>query len=515
MFVPVQRLFAFFTLAAVAGGALMANVTPSPLFADHAVLQRGKPVPVFGTGTPGEKVTVVFQGQTVHTTTDAQGRWLALLEPLTASSTPAELTIKGKNEIVLRDVLVGEVWLCSGQSNMDFTVAKTEKYYFCGVDNEAAEIAAANHPRIRMFTGEWTKAYEPQASVAGTWRVCTPETVREFSAVGYFFARALQQELDVPVGIVTMTFGASCAQAWIRREAIAADPRLLPELKKFDAEVAAFRADPEAPKKHSAAVAQWDAAAEAARAAGTKAPRKPRDPDPVQDQHNPTVMFNGMVAAVVPYALRGFLWYQGESITAPKELFPVWNETLIRDWRTLWGAELPFYFVQLAAHKAASNSPEVREMQTAALALPRTGMAVTIDIGDFGNVHPKNKQDVGARLARLALARDYGRRVADSGPAFASAQAKGDHLRLRFTALHGGLVAKGGALTCFEIAGADGAWTTAEAVIDGETVVVKATSVTAPVKARYAWSNYPENPALFNAADLPAAPFRTDAPASR
>jgi sialate O-acetylesterase len=407
------------------------------------------------------------------------------------------------DRVRLEDVLVGEVWLASGQSNMDFTVARTPKYYFAGVANEAAEVWAANYPQIRMFTGEWARSYNPRREVGGTWKVCTPENVREFSAIGYFFARDLQRALHVPVGIVTLTYGASTAQAWIRREAIAADPRLAPELAAFDARVQAYT------PPSAGELAQWQAAVEKARGAQQRPPRRPRA-HPVADQHNPTVLYNGMIAPFVPYAIRGVIWYQGESITGPHELFPVWNETLIRDWRKLWGRELPFYFCQLAAQDASSNSPEVRELQAAALALPATGMAVTVDIGERHNVHPKDKQDVGDRLTRIALANVYGEKIEYSGPVFQSASVEGGSLRLRFGHLGGGLVARGGPLQTFTVAGADGKYVPATARIDGDTIVVGAAGVTTPVAARYAWASYPEGCNLYNAAGLPAAPFRTD-----
>ncbi len=492
-----------------------AEVRLASPFTSHLVLQRELPVPVWGTAEPGERVTVGFGGQKRKTKAGADGKWRVDLKPMEASSEGRELVVTGSKTagpITLTDVLVGEVWLCSGQSNMDFTVAKTEKFYFAGVHNEAEEVAAANHPRIRMFTGEWRKSYEPETRVGGEWQVCTPETVREFSAVGYFFARRLQQELDVPVGIVKLTFGASCAQAWVRREAMAADPRTAAELAKFDGQVTAFRSDPDARAKHEAALADWKTKAEEAKSKGARAPRAPRDPDPVQDQHNPTVMFNGMVAPVIPYAIRGLLWYQGESITPPRELFPVWNEMLIRDWRGLWGRELPFYFVQLAGLDAKSNSPEVRAMQAEALKLPKTGMAVAIDVGDKKDVHPKNKQAVGDRLARLALARTYGRDIADSGPSAREATREPEQaLRVKFADLHGGLATKGGgAPGGFEIAGADGKFVPAEATIEGDAVVVRAVEVSEPKAVRYAWASWPENANLVNAAGLPAAPFKLE-----
>jgi sialate O-acetylesterase len=481
-------------------------------FTDHMVLQRELPVPVWGTALPGEQVTVRFARQTREATADTTGHWRVELKPLKASAEGRKLTVNGDHTpltIEFNDVLVGEVWLCSGQSNMDFTVAKTEKYYFAGVNNEAAEVAAADHPLIRMFTGEWKRSYQPETVVAGEWKVCTPAAVREFSAVAYFFARDLQQELQVPIGLVTLTYGASTAQAWIRREAIAADPRLRPALEEFDAKVKAY-----VPPTEEELIA-WSAAVEQAKEEGKRPPRKPK-PDPVQDQHNPTVMFNGMIAPVVPYAVRGVLWYQGESITGDRALFPVWNETLIRDWRTLWGREsgakgvvpLPFYFCQLAALNNSSNSPEVRELQAAALHLPHTGMVVAIDIGDEKNVHPKNKQDVGNRFARLALADTYGQKIEGSGPQFVALAAEGGALRLKFSHLGGGLVARGGPLQTFEVAGPDGKFVPAEAVIAGDSVVVRSAAVATPTAVRYAWAGWPLGCNLYNAAGLPAAPFR-------
>ena len=492
-----------------------AEVKLAAPFTDHMVLQRDLPVPIWGRGEPGELVTVSFEGQKRRAKADAEGVWRVELNPLKASAEGRELIVTGSKTaepLQLSDVLVGEVWLCSGQSNMDFTVAKTDKYYFAGVINEAEEVATANHPRIRMFTGQWKKSYEPETRVGGEWLVCTPEAVREFSAVGYFFARRVQQELDVPVGIVTLTFGASSAQAWVRREAALSNPRLAAELAKFDEAVQAYRSDPAALEKYETAQAEWRVKADAAKAQGQRAPRGPRHPDPVQNQHNPTVMFNGMIAPVIPYAIRGVLWYQGESIPGPRELFPVWNETLIRDWRSLWGREFPFFFVQLAGLDGRSNSPEVRALQAQALKLPNTGMAVAIDVGDKTDVHPKNKQAVGDRLARLALARTYMRDIADSGPtATAISREPGNVLRIRFADLHGGLATPyNAALGGFEVAGADGKFVKAEAVIEGDAVVVRADEVTEPVAVRYAWLGWPESANLQNLAGLPAAPFKLE-----
>ena len=501
-----SSLVLFFSLSAVAQAAVQ---LASP-FTAHMVLQRDQPVPVWGTAEAGERVSVSFGGQEKSVVADAVGKWRVDLDALVASSEGREFRVSGSKTaepIVLNDVLVGEVWLCSGQSNMVHTVS-TSVYKWAGVINEAQEIAAASYPLIRMFTGEAAKAYEPQARVGGEWRVCSPETVPAFSAIGYFFARDLQKELKVPVGIVTLAYGASCAEAWVRREALAADPRLNPMLEKFDAEVAAFRALPKVTEQAG------EARSQDVNAVAAPKPKAPKDP--VQDQHNSTVMFNGMIAPVIPYAMRGVLWYQGESIAGGVaggvELYPRVQAALVNDWRALWGqGDFPFYIVQLAGQNKPSNRPEVREAQATILSLKNTGMAVATDIGEEKNVHPYNKQAVGDRLARIALARTYGKAVEFSGPEYASMRVEGGAIRLTFTHATGGLVVRDGVLKWFEVAGADGKFVAAEARIDGDEVVVSSASVPEPKAARYAWVNFPDGGHLYNGAGLPAAQFRTDA----
>jgi sialate O-acetylesterase len=450
------------------------------------------------------------------------------LNPLETSAEGRTLTVAGSHTaqpITLDDVLVGEVWLASGQSNMDFSMSKAVKY-FAGVTNEEQEIAAANYPLIRMFVGNACKAYTPQMCVTGVWKVCTPENAPAFCAIGYFFARDLQREIKAPIGIIAEAFGASTAESWIRRETMAADPQLKPMLDRFDAAVESFRTNRPtvvAPPRSedvnatnavvtttNAASAGTNAVARGGRRRGPAGPR-----DPVQDQHNATVLFNGMIYPVVPYAIRGVIWYQGESILGGAQgiaLYPHVEETLIEDWRALWSeGDFPFYIVQLAGQEAASNSPKVREAQALGLTLPNTGMAVTIDIGEAHNVHPKNKQDVGDRLSRIALANVYGQKIEFSGPVYESMKVDGGAIRVKFSHLGGGLVAKGGGpLKWFEIAGADQKFVPADAKIDGDTVVVSSPDVAAPVSVRYAWVNFPDGCNLFNAAGLPAGQFRTD-----
>jgi sialate O-acetylesterase len=505
-------------LGAVQGRAEVKLASP---FTDHAVLQCGRKVPVWGTADPGERVTVEFAGRKKSVKAGADGKWRINLDSLPASDEGRTLTVTGsatREAIQCNDVLVGEVWLCSGQSNMDFTVARTTKHYFAGVNNETQEVAAASYPNLRMFTGEWRRSYEPQSSVPGTWQVCTPENAREFSAIGYFFARDLQRELKVPLGIITESFGASTAEAWTSREALAADPKLKPLLDRFDTNVAAYKANP---PDMTAALKKWEEAAARAKAAGRTTPRKPGDPNPTQDQHNPTVMFNGMIAPIIPYAIRGVLWYQGEAInggTNGYKLYPLLQSTLIKDWRRRWGeGDFPFYICQLAALKAWPNrpdtwynNPDVREAQATVLSLRNTGMAVTIDLGDPANIHPKDKQDVADRLMRIALAGTYGHKIGYSGPVYDSMKVEGNAIRIKFAHAGGGLAAKGGDLQTFTIAGQDGKFVPATARIDQGTVVVSSPDVAKPAAVRYAWENYPEGCNFYNGDGLPAAPFRTD-----
>jgi sialate O-acetylesterase len=481
----------------------LADVKPSALFSDHMVLQSGMSVPVWGIADAGEKVTITLNGKHQTTTAGIDGRWMIRLAKLKPGG-PYAMTIAGKNTITIDDVLIGEVWIGSGQSNMVFTVSK-KAASFAGMLNEQQEIEAANYPKIRMFTVETAKADEPRTELKGRWLVCNPENVPGFSAVGYLFARDLQRQLNLSVGIVTVAYGASTAESWLPRETVAADPRLKPMLDRFDTLESFYRTHPDATIDQAPPIPQMINAR----------PAKPGPlRDPVQDQHQPTVLFNGMLHPVVPYAMRGVIWYQGESIVGGKagvELYPHVMETLVKQWRGLWGeGNFPFYAVQLAALKNVSNNPVVREGQAQILSLPRTGLAVTIDIGDPENVHPKDKAPLGDRLARIALAEIYGRKIEDSGPRYESMKVDGDSIRLRFAHVGGGLVARGGSLTWFQIAGDDQNFVDAQAKIDGQTVFVHSDQVPHPVAVRYAWDNYPEGCNLYNADGLPAAPFRTD-----
>jgi sialate O-acetylesterase len=390
---------------------------------------------------------------------------------------------------------------------MQFPVARGGPYG--GLPHADEIVAAANFPKIRIFTARLAMTYEPQTNVTGQWVISSPETVSTFSAMSYLFARDLHKELNVPVGILTLAQGASVAEAWISRETLTADPKLKFMVEALDTNVAFFHQNP---RPEGAVAPLHPTPINKPRTAG----RGGAASDPMRDQHFATILFNGMIAPVIPYAIRGVIWYQGESIcfgTKGLNLYGYTMQTLIKDWRKHWGqGDFAFYEVQLPGQRNISNNPRIREEQAAILALPHTGMAVTIDTGEERNVHPVNKEPVCERLTRSALADAYGRKIEDYGPRYDSMTVQGNTVRVKFAHVGGGLAAKGGPLKGFQIAGADQKFVEAEAKIDGENLIVSSAQVAAPVAVRYAWDNYPEGMGcnLYNAADLPAAPFRTD-----
>ncbi len=464
------------------------------------VVQRGLPVHVWGFAEPGEAVSATFRGETRGATADDLGHWSIYLTPGDAGG-PFEMKIQGTNTITLSDVLAGDVWVASGQSNMEFAVR--------GVDNANQEIAAANYPKIRLFHVLTASSEFPLENVlVNSWVACDSRTVADFSAVAYFFGRDLHEKTGVPVGLVSTSWGGTPVDAWTSLRAIAADSSLMPVFaewsKMMDARSTSFL-------RWQGQLTQWEQAVVRAKVEGKPAPNHPWMPN-LDQSWRPAGLYNAMIAPFTPFPIRGAIWYQGES-NASQERAPLYAhlfQAMIRDWRRAWGVgDFPFYFVQLANFKTGADSrwPELREAQRETLALANTGMAVTIDIGNADDIHPKNKQDVGARLARWARATLYGESIEYSGPLFRQATADGGNLRVWFDHA-AGLDARGGALTGFEIAGADRKFVPAEARIDGSTVVVSAAQVASPVNVRYAWS---DNPVcnLYNAAGLPASPFRS------
>jgi sialate O-acetylesterase len=482
------------------------TLTLAPLFRAGAVLQHGKPVPVWGTARSGDTVRVCFAGQTVKATADPDGRWLATLAPLVPSSIPADLTVTTSGATrTVRNVLVGIVWLASGQSNMVWTVGNSR-------DGEL-EILSAHWPLIREIKIDETVADEPATEVSsGGWLAASPETVSEFSGIAYSFARELHQILDLPVGIINAAWGSSSIEAWMPPEAW--DSRCDGAFGEIrDRWEKVLENYPERLAVYEKELAQWEAERDAAQLARKSFKRKsPQPPPGPGHQTTPSGLYNGMIHPLVPYALCGIIWYQGENNAVRHHEYRSFFIYLITSWRARFReGDLPFYWAQLSRYFIsgieANNWALLREAQTRALALPATGQAVTIDIGNTSEIHPRNKLDVGRRLARLALNRLFDRPIVDSGPVFSRMESVPLGLRLHFIHTAQGLCTPDG-LSGFEIAGADRKWVRAEAEFDDESIIVRSSEVSNPVAARYAWM-LPHEAGLFNSEYLPAVPFRT------
>ncbi|MCX6239747.1 MAG: sialate O-acetylesterase [Bacteroidia bacterium] len=513
------KIFAFILLFSVCAENLSANIKLASLFSDHMVLQRNKTVPVWGTATPGEKVTIDFNKQLKSTITGTDGTWSISLGKLKAGG-PFVFTASGQNTVTIQDVYVGEVWICSGQSNMDFTVAR-ENRYWCGVFNEKQEVAEANFPLIRVFDTEYSPREDLQKEVAGTWEIVSPQTVGHISAVAYFFARDLQKKLKVPIGLITTAFGASTAEAWISESALQSNPKFATLLSNFQDKINKYLPDTVVQNKYKKAYEKWVVDAAKAKAEGKDELRSPKNPNPVVDQHNPYVLWNGMVAPLVHFAIAGALWYQGESNSPTASIYRDLMETLIVDWRKQWNqGDFPFIYVQLAnigkeveTVPAKGGSEAIkREAQLLNLAIPKTAMVVAIDNADpldMQNVHPKNKQEIGKRMVLAARAIAYGEKLTYSGPIYDKMQIKGNTIQLQFKSADKGLICKGDKLKGFAIAGEDKKFVWADAKIIGNSVIVSSPDIAKPVAVRYGWGSNPPT-SLYNKSDLPASPFRTD-----
>lgn len=621
-----------------------ANVKPARIFSSNMVLQQGQENPIWGWADKGEKITISFAGKNILVKASKTGKWSAKLPSLDYGG-PYDMTIKGKNSIQFNNILIGEVWVCSGQSNMEFGVN--------GAIHAKTEIAAANFPTIRLFTVAKKVAKTPVEDLDnGEWLVCTPENVPAFSAVGFFFGRYLNQELKVPVGLIHTSWGGTVAETWSSKQTIENDPDFkdkLQELAGFDMtkyrdqRIAALKAVlKDIPTKDAGLVngvavyadqamndgdwaeispsKTWEeegypsidgigwyrktielTAAQAKMAneihlgtiddqeitwingvnigstksynekrvyaipANTLKPGKNVIAIRVVDTGGgggfygdaadqylqvgdkqislsdkwkfkiteaqvgsmeigpndyPTLLFNGMLNPIIPYGIKGAIWYQGESNADRAKQYQRVFPEMINDWRTHWGQkELSFYFVSLANYMDPTAQPsesawaELREAQTKTLALPKTGMALAIDLGEAGDIHPKNKQDVGKRLALSALKTTYGKNIVSSGPMYQSVKFEGNKAMINFTETGSGLIAKNkyGYVNCFSIAGADHKFVWAKAAITGDhTVVVYSDEVKNPVAVRFGWANNPEDLNLYNKEGLPANPFRTD-----
>ncbi len=501
------QLAVLFVLTGVVTAA--ADVKLPALISDNMVLQQGRQVAIWGTADAGEQVTVSLGEQRETATADSDGKWKVELGPLKKGG-PLEMTVAGKNTVTIHNVLVGEVWVCSGQSNMEFAV--WNHGVFGGVKNAEQEVAAANYPLLRLFIVQKAVAGKPQSGVQGQWVVAAPATVGNFSAVGYFFGRDLYRTMKFPVGMIDSTWGGTEAEAWTSDEALEADPDLKVVADSWRQRIAEF---PHVLEQYEQKLGEWEKAAEEAEASGKVALAIPEAPkDPRSNPWRDAGLWNGMVAPLTPYAIAGAIWYQGESNAGFAYQYRKVFATMIEQWRSSWGeGDFPFLFVQLASFSVGGQPSDswavLRESQEKTLALPKTGMAVAIDIGESHDIHPKNKQEVGRRLALAAEGIAYSRKIEYRGPTFKSLRADKGTLRLRFTHVAGGLVVRGQRLIGFEIAGQDQQFFPAEAKIEGNEVVLSTSRVQKPVAARYAWANDPRCN-LYNKVGLPAPPFRTD-----
>ena len=483
---------------------IQADVTPNSLFSDHAVLQRDKKIPVWGTAAEGEKVKVEFAGQKVQTVAKG-GRWKVELQPIPASSEGRAITFTGNNTVTVNNVLVGEVWVCSGQSNMEASMAWLRKVS----PSSAADIASSTDPLIRILRVPRNDVDEPQTDAATKWYECSPESVTDFSAVAYFFGRDLRKRLGVPVGLIGSYEGGTPAEAWTDRVTLSGDSDLK-ALLEAQARQEAQCDQAKLEEANNKLRADYEAAAAKALAEGKPKPNAPRlGVPPQRDKNRPACLYNGMIAPLQPYAIRGVIWYQGESNSnAPllyRKLFPA----MITSWRQQWGeGDFPFLFVQVAPCK--KWSPGLREAQLLTWnSTANTAMVVTTDIGDAEDSHPRKKEPVGARLALAARALAYGEKIEYSGPEFDSMSVRENRAVIHFKHTGGGLVAKEGDLKGFFIAGADGNFRPAKAEIKADTVEVSSEEMPAPAAVRYGWANVPDIN-LFNKEGLPASPFRTD-----
>lgn len=483
---------------------LLADVKLPALLSDNMVLQQLSDARVWGWAAPGEKIVVHGswnKAAAAPVTADKDGKWkMALKTPkATGAGGPYTITVKGNNTIELKNILIGEVWVCSGQSNMEFRLPHAT--------NGKEEVTEANYPQIRFFNVRGAAMAHPAEDVKGQWSECTPKTAGGILAVPYFFAKKIHKELNIPIGLVCPVMGATPARAWTSGKMLLEKNMYVNEVKMISDKETIDKAK----AKYDAEMEKWTVAAAKAKAEGAPEPRRPRG-FPRIGSRSPSALFNGMISPLTSSTIKGVIWYQGENdvtgLAWYKPLFP----SLIQCWRDEWGlGDFPFYHVQLPPYNyGGTNSAFFREVQLQSLSIKNVGIAVTLDVGDFKNIHPPHKKEVGERLALWALAKDYGQKdLVYSGPIYKSMKVEGGKIRLSFDHRGSGLVAKDGMLTNFTIAGADKKSVPAKALIDKDSIVVSSDKVKEPIAVRYAFDNA-GIPSLFNKEGLPASSFRTD-----
>ncbi len=483
-----------------------AEVKLNGLFTNGAVLQQGIKIPVWGTALPGEAIRVRIAKQDLSTRADKKGKWRISLSSMSPGG-PYLLTISGKNEIRLKNVYVGEVFLCAGQSNMEFPL-------WLAKESQSA-ISTSSDPQLHLYIVPHSISAFPSSSVQGVWEAAEPDSVRNFSAIAFYFGRALRKALKVPVGLIQATVGGAPAQAWTSRIALEAEPLLKQYVSRYESAKIVYAKEletyPTLRDKHLKEV-------EIARLDKTTAPPAPKSPgDPSASSRSPSLLFNGMIAPLIPYGISGCIWYQGESNTGDASSYRTLFSTMISNWRNEWKqGDFPFLFVQLAPFLKREDAPtesawaELREAQRLTSEQVRnTGMTVTTDVGEEGEILPRQKEVVGERLAALARKLIFRHVVEASGPAFRGVLFEGGKGILTFAHAESGLEARNGVLTGFTIAGEDKIFVKADAGIEEGRVLVSSPKVPNPVAIRYGWADYPTGN-LWNKAGFPASPFRTD-----
>ncbi|MFL5744291.1 MAG: sialate O-acetylesterase [Niastella sp.] len=483
-----------------------AAITLPAIITDSMVLQQRSAAALWGWAKAGEKIEITndWDHRKVKTIADKNGTWQVRIKTGIAGG-PYTITIRGENTITIKDVYLGEVWLCSGQSNMNFPLGKGESWR-TGVFNCEAEIAKANYTTIRLFTVKQEVANEPQKDVKGKWNSCTSSVAAGFSAVAYYFAREIQKETGFPIGLIHSSWGGTPAESWTRKDTLQGNHALLPILQGYEEAIKKFPADE---KAYAVELEKWKRGLDSITQQGGKATPMPKKPvDPLTDSKSPSTLYNAMIHPLIPFTIKGVIWYQGESNSDRpceyQKLFPA----LINSWRKEWNTDFPFYFVEIAPHY--QKIPEIREAQLYTYkTVSRTGLVVITDYGDSLNIHPRNKEVVGHRLALWALAKDYGKKeIVYSGPIYRSMNIEGNKVVIHFDYADGGLVAKEGTLKEFAIAGSDKQFMKANATIEGDKVIVWSDMVKQPEAVRFGWRNFP-HAELYNKAGLPASPFST------
>jgi sialate O-acetylesterase len=492
-----------------------AELKLAALFSDGMVLQSEQKVPVWGWADPGAEVTVSFAGMEKTAKAGSDGKFMVRLKKMKASAESQSLVVKAADESVeVRNVLVGEVWLCSGQSNMQWPVKQSKDF--------EKEKDAARYPEIRMFLTDRNKSLEPLADCTGSWNVCTPDNVGEFSATAYFFGREIHKELDVPVGLIRSCWGGTRIEAWSPMASLEQFPEAV-EYKTTQDMLADKYDEATEEKRFAKKLEEWESKVTQAKAEGKKKPRRPKKRiHPHKSQNYPANLYNAMINPLVPYGLRGVIWYQGEANahSVPQAtLYRDLLENLVVQWRKDWDEKFSFYAVQLVNFKKVQEEP-VEDTGWAFIResflkfhkeVPNVGIAIGIDVGEAKNIHPKNKQAIGFRLAQQALAKTYKKDIVAGGPIYKSMKKDENRIVIRFDDIGSGLVEQGGEpLKTFAIAGEDKQFVAARAAIVGDTVVVSSSEVPDPVAVRYAWADNPEGCNLFNKEGFPASPFRTD-----